>query len=66
MAEAETPLSTGEGGSSSASESSPSDNAPTVEGLLEGESGLSGTALAVGTCRLISLGIILTGDGRRS
>lgn len=69
----------GEGGSASSSdsESSPSDRAPTVEGLLNGESGLSGpsssssasgagAALAAGSCRLAYLGKTLTGDGRRS
>jgi hypothetical protein len=66
----------GEGGSSSSeSESSLSEDAPTVDGLLEGESGLSGpsssssgaaTVLVVGFCRRTRLGKTVTGDGRRS
>lgn len=73
------PLCTGEGGSSSSSdsESSLSDmSPPTVDGLLNGESGLSGPSssspaatgivLAIGSSRRTRLGKILTGDGRRS
>ena len=63
--------------SSSESESSLSDSPPTVEGLLNGESGLSdpsfsfcpsvrGNVVAVPSPRRVSLGKIATGDGRRS
>lgn len=72
------PLSTcnGASASSSDSESSLSDISPTVEGLLNGESGLSGPSstsapaagivLATGSTWRMRFGKTLTGDGRRS
>jgi hypothetical protein len=71
------PAPTGDGGSisSSDSESSPSDMSPTVDGLLNGESGLSGPSpsapatgivLATGSTWRMRFGKTLTGDGRRS
>ena len=71
------PLCTDERGSSSSSdsESSPSDVPPTVDGLLNGESGLSGPSssasatgivLATESWRRTRVGKTLTGDGLRS
>lgn len=55
------PVSAGEGGSSSSSDSE------SLESGLSGPSSSSlGAALAVGSCRLICLGKTRTGDGRRS